>query len=86
MSRNMVVKRFGLFLVVIWGAATLNFFLPRIGPGDPVRERLFALSTQAYSFFENKMGYHIADPSILPDRKDSIMTTCDGVRLRILRM
>lgn len=46
MSWNMVAKRFGLFLIVIWGAATLNFFLPRIGPGDPIRERLFALSTQ----------------------------------------
>ena len=46
MSWKMVAKRFGLFLFVIWGAATLNFFLPRIGPGDPVRERLFALSTQ----------------------------------------
>jgi peptide/nickel transport system permease protein len=33
-------------VVVIWGAATLNFFLPRLAPGDPVRERLFALSTQ----------------------------------------
>lgn len=46
MSWKMVAKRFCLFLFVIWGAATLNFFLPRIGPGDPVRERLFALSTQ----------------------------------------
>jgi peptide/nickel transport system permease protein len=42
----MVAKRFGLFLIVIWGAATLNFFLPRLSPGDPIRERLFALSTQ----------------------------------------
>ncbi len=46
MSWNMVAKRFGLFLIVIWGAATLNFFLPRIGGGDPIRERMFALSTQ----------------------------------------
>ena len=46
MTRNMIAKRFGLFLIVIWGAATLNFFLPRIAPGDPIRERLFALSTQ----------------------------------------
>jgi len=43
---KMVGKRFGLFLIVIWGAATLNFFLPRLAPGDPIRERLFALSTQ----------------------------------------
>jgi peptide/nickel transport system permease protein len=46
MTWNMVAKRFGLFLIVIWGAATLNFFLPRLAPGDPIRERMFALSTQ----------------------------------------
>lgn len=31
---------------MVWGAATLNFFLPRLAPGDPVRERLFQMSTQ----------------------------------------
>jgi peptide/nickel transport system permease protein len=46
MTWKMVGKRFGLFLLVIWGAATLNFFLPRIAPGNPVEERMFALSTQ----------------------------------------
>jgi peptide/nickel transport system permease protein len=46
MTWRHILRRFGLFVVVIWGAATLNFFLPRLAPGDPVRERLFALSTQ----------------------------------------
>jgi len=46
MTWNMVARRFGLFLIVIWGAATLNFFLPRLAPGNPVEERMFALSTQ----------------------------------------
>ena len=45
MSWHHVLKRFGLFLFVVWGAATLNFFLPRLAPGDPVRERLFQMST-----------------------------------------
>jgi peptide/nickel transport system permease protein len=35
-----VAKRFGLFLLVIWLAATLNFFLPRLSGNDPVREKL----------------------------------------------
>lgn len=39
------LRRIGLFFLVIWGAATLNFFLPRLAPGDPVRERLFRMST-----------------------------------------
>ncbi len=41
-----VLKRFGLFLLVLYGAATLNFFLPRLAPGDPVRERLLQMSVQ----------------------------------------
>jgi len=45
MNWRHVLKRFGLFLFVVWGAATLNFFLPRLAPGDPVRERLFQMST-----------------------------------------
>lgn len=40
-----VLRRIGLFFLVVWGAATLNFFLPRLAPGDPVRERLFRMST-----------------------------------------
>jgi peptide/nickel transport system permease protein len=35
-----VARRVGLFIAVIWAAATLNFFLPRISGQDPVREKL----------------------------------------------
>lgn len=35
-----VARRIGLFLIVVWTAATLNFFLPRISGQDPVREKL----------------------------------------------
>ena len=35
-----VLQRIGLFLAVVWAAATLNFFLPRISGQDPVREKL----------------------------------------------
>lgn len=41
-----VVKRLGVFLIVIWAAATLNFLIPRLAPVNPVRERLL----QAVSF------------------------------------
>ncbi len=41
MKARRVLKRFGLFLAVVWAAATLNFFLPRLaGNRDPVREKL----------------------------------------------
>lgn len=35
-----VLRRLGLFVAVIWAAASLNFFLPRISGQDPVREKL----------------------------------------------
>ncbi|HEV8632816.1 MAG TPA: ABC transporter permease [Chloroflexota bacterium] len=39
-------RRLVQFLVVIWGAATLNFLLPRLSPGNPVRERLLNAMAQ----------------------------------------
>ena len=40
MRRTYIIQRVALFFVVIWAAATLNFFLPRISGQDPVREKL----------------------------------------------
>ena len=37
-----VAKRFGVFLLIVWVAGTINFFLPRLGGSDPVRDRLVA--------------------------------------------
>ena len=31
MNPAYVAKRFGMFLLIIWLAATVNFFLPRLG-------------------------------------------------------
>ena len=41
-----VAKRFGMFLLIVWVAATVNFFLPRLGGQNPVRA---ALAAQAAS-------------------------------------
>jgi peptide/nickel transport system permease protein len=35
-----VARRFGMFLLIVWLAATVNFFLPRLGGQDPVRSAL----------------------------------------------
>jgi peptide/nickel transport system permease protein len=37
-----IARRFGVFLLIIWLAATLNFFLPKISGQDPVRTKLLA--------------------------------------------
>ncbi|HEY7033669.1 MAG TPA: ABC transporter permease [Thermomicrobiales bacterium] len=40
MRLEYVIRRLLLFVIVVWVAATLNFFLPRISGGDPVRTKL----------------------------------------------
>ncbi len=40
MRLDYVLKRLGVFFLTIWLAATVNFFLPRLGGGDPVRQQL----------------------------------------------
>jgi peptide/nickel transport system permease protein len=46
MRLDYVVQRLVQFLIVLWGAATLNFMLPRLSPGNPVRERLMNAMAQ----------------------------------------
>ena len=40
MSVGYIVRRFLIFLAVVWAAATFNFFLPRLGGQNPIREKL----------------------------------------------
>jgi peptide/nickel transport system permease protein len=44
MRRSYVVTRLVQFVVILWGAATLNFIIPRLAPGDPIRTRLLMMS------------------------------------------
>jgi peptide/nickel transport system permease protein len=44
MSIDYLLKRFGVFLLVIWLAATINFVGPRLTGKDPIRQKLVAQS------------------------------------------
>ena len=45
MRWNYIIRRVALFLVVVWAAASVNFFVPRLGTGrDPIREKLGQLA------------------------------------------
>lgn len=44
MRRSYALNRLVQFVVILWGAATLNFFIPRLAPGDPIRTRLLMMS------------------------------------------
>src|SRR5262249_34269812 len=39
-----LLRRFGVFLLVVWLAATVNFFAPRLTGTDPIRQKLIQQS------------------------------------------
>jgi len=47
MRANYLLRRIGLFFLVLWGAATINFIIPRLSPSDPIRARLSAMAVQS---------------------------------------
>ncbi len=38
-----LLKRIAFFLLIVWTAATVSFFLPRLSGQDPIRERMIKL-------------------------------------------
>jgi peptide/nickel transport system permease protein len=40
MHADYILKRFGIFLLIIWLAGTVNFLVPRINSQDPIRAKL----------------------------------------------
>lgn len=45
MRIDYLVRRFIFFLVIVWLAATVNFFLPRLSGQDPIRDKLMFEAT-----------------------------------------
>lgn len=46
-SVNFIVRRFFLLIVIVWSAATLNFFIPKLTPRNPLREKLLQEATRS---------------------------------------
>lgn len=44
-----VVRRVGVFFLVVWAAATINFAIPRLSPADPIKEALLQVTAQGAS-------------------------------------
>jgi peptide/nickel transport system permease protein len=63
-----LLRRLGIYLVAIWAAVTINFFLPRLAPGNPaeiVFERLSQhgqVSPEALKALELEFGVNTTDP------------------------
>jgi peptide/nickel transport system permease protein len=37
-----VARRLLMFVAVVWVASTLNFFVPRLAPGNPIENKMLA--------------------------------------------
>jgi peptide/nickel transport system permease protein len=46
MTISYALRRFGIFLLIIWVTATINFVTPRLAPGDPVQAMLGRMQAQ----------------------------------------
>jgi peptide/nickel transport system permease protein len=44
MRADYILKRLGIFLLIVWLAGSVNFLLPRINNQDPIREKLIQQS------------------------------------------
>src|SRR5437588_9051772 len=40
-----VLRRVGVFFLVMWAAATINFAIPRLSPADPIKEALLKVTS-----------------------------------------
>ena len=46
-SWRFVLRRVFLLVLIVWSAATLNFFIPKLSPRNPLREKLMADATRS---------------------------------------
>ena len=46
MTLEYLLRRIGVFLLVVWGAATFNFILPRMADVNPIEERMSQLASR----------------------------------------
>lgn len=63
-----VIRRIGIYLLAVWAAVTINFFLPRLAPGNPaeiVYDRLSqhgAVNPATLKALEIEFGVNTTDP------------------------
>ncbi len=67
-----ILKRLGFYIVAFFGAVTLNFFLPRMMPGDPVKMFLAEMAQSGGRIdpatiraVEEMFGYNTDEPLIM---------------------
>ncbi len=54
MTIGYVARRIGIFLLIVITAVTINFFLPRLRPTNPIQSRMNQLAAQG-GVYENQI-------------------------------
>jgi len=54
MTIGYIVRRLGIFLLIVITAVTLNFFIPRLSPTNPIQSRMNQLAAQG-GVYENQI-------------------------------
>jgi peptide/nickel transport system permease protein len=49
MAIGYLLRRVGVFFIVIWVAASINFAIPRLSPADPIKEALLKVTSMGAS-------------------------------------
>lgn len=63
-----LIRRLSIYLLAIWAAVTINFFLPRLAPGNPAEIAFFrlqqrgAVSPATLTALETEFGVNTRDP------------------------
>ena len=63
-----LIRRLSIYLLAIWAAVTINFFLPRLAPGNPAEVAFFrlqqrgAVTPATLTALENEFGVNTRDP------------------------
>ena len=63
-----LIRRLSIYLLAIWAAVTINFFLPRLAPGNPAEVAFFrlqqrgAVSAATLTALESEFGVNTRDP------------------------
>lgn len=76
-------RRIGFFLLTLWGAVTLNFFIPRLQGGDPAQAILLRLSGKSGQVDEAQLAavramLGVPDTSLLEQYRDYVTNVVSG--------
>ena len=71
---SFILRRIGFYLIAAWASLTLNFFLPRLMPGDPATA-IFARSQgrlEPEAIEAMKKAYGLSDDPLLELREGHV--------------